>query len=176
MHVHVTSDLTIPFQGKLVWVLISIDGTVLRSGEELVSLAALESREITAPSFDLDSAQRRSVVFISKLYQDGQIISSNLATFVPNKHLELVDPMIKVEVAQQGEKLIFRLVSQSLARFVELKIQGVDVVFSDNYFDLPASSAIEVICDLPEGYTLGQAKEALVVKSLYDSFSVKTPV
>ena len=171
MHVHVTSDVTAPFHGKIVWQLMALDGRVIESGEEAVSLVALESKKITSPSFNLNPIQSRSAVFISNLYQDGKLISTNLATFVPNKHLELGNPMIQTEVTQSGTKLVFHLSSHGLARFVELQIQGKDVVFSDNYFDLPAGTPIEVTCDLPEGMSLNEVKRALVIKSLYDSFS-----
>jgi beta-mannosidase len=46
----------------------------------------------------------------------------------------------------------------------------VDVVFSDNYFDLPAGQTVTVTCPLPEGWTLEQARKALQVRSLYDSY------
>ncbi len=58
----------------------------------------------------------------------------------------------------------------SLARFVELELEGADVVFSDNYFDLPAGQSLNVTCPLPEGWTLEQARAAVRVRSLYDSY------
>jgi beta-mannosidase len=46
----------------------------------------------------------------------------------------------------------------------------VDVVFNDNYFDLPAGQALTVTCPLPTGWTLEQARAAVRVRSLYDSY------
>jgi beta-mannosidase len=51
-------------------------------------------------------------------------------------------------------------------------LAGADVVFSDNYFDLPADRSITVNCLLPEGWNLSQAEAALCVRSVYDSFAV----
>jgi beta-mannosidase len=62
------------------------------------------------------------------------------------------------------------LLAKSLARFVELELEGADVVFSDNYFDLPADRTVTVTCPLPEGWRLEQARAAFHVRSLYDSF------
>jgi beta-mannosidase len=67
--------------------------------------------------------------------------------------------------------LQFTLTAHSLARFVELKIPGKDVVFSDNYFDIPAGYQVIVTCPVPEGITLSQLKKSLRVNSLFHSFS-----
>jgi beta-mannosidase len=66
--------------------------------------------------------------------------------------------------------LTIQVTSNSLARFVELELEGADVIFSDNYFDLPAGQTLSVSCPLPEGWRLEQAPAALRVRSLYDSF------
>lgn len=49
-------------------------------------------------------------------------------------------------------------------------LSGADVVFSDNYFDVPAGRMATVTCPLPSGWTVEQARAALRVRSLYDSF------
>ena len=60
------------------------------------------------------------------------------------------------------------LTSRHLARFVWLRLEGAPVVFSDNYFDLPAGWTAQVHCPLPQGWTLEQARQALRVRSLAD--------
>ena len=94
-----------------------------------------------------------------------------MATFAPNKHLSLVDPSLAVDVEVDGDQLRLDVTAQSLARFVELALEGVDVVFSDHYIDLPAGRPAKVTCLLPEGWSVGQARQALRVRSLYDSFA-----
>jgi beta-mannosidase len=53
---------------------------------------------------------------------------------------------------------------------VELSMEGVDVVFSDNYFDLPAGRVVSVTCELPTGWSEQRAEDALRVRSVFDSF------
>jgi beta-mannosidase len=48
-----------------------------------------------------------------------------------------------------------------------VSIDGVDVVWSDNYFDLPAGAAVTVTCPLPAQWT---ADSQVVARSLYGSF------
>jgi beta-mannosidase len=93
-----------------------------------------------------------------------------VATFVPNKHLALTDPGLSIDTLQQDDQLVCQITAQSLARFVELALQGTDVVWSDNYMDVPAERTIVTSCPLPEGWTLAQARAALRVRSLYDSY------
>ena len=73
---------------------------------------------------------------------------------MPNKHLELVDPQLAVEVsskAEEGKQAVFEVSAESLARFVELKLEGADVVFSDNYVDVPGGWKVQVTCPIPAG-------------------------
>jgi beta-mannosidase len=46
-----------------------------------------------------------------------------------------------------------------------------NVVFSDNFFDVPAGRTVTVTCPLPDGWTVEAARRALKVRSLYDSFA-----
>jgi beta-mannosidase len=119
----------------------------------------------------LTADNQRELVFISELWQADQRLALKLATFVPDKHLVLKDPELRVDVQQEGDQLIFELQAQSLARFVELALSGADGVFSDNFIDVPAGRTISVTCPRPAGWSLDQARAALQVRSLYDSFT-----
>jgi beta-mannosidase len=113
---------------------------------------------------------RRSVVFTCQLLQDGKLLTCLVGAFAPPKHLEMVEPGIQVSAKAEGEQLVIDLTAKTLARFVELSFEGQDVVFSDNYFDLPASCQVRVTCPLPQDITADSAQSALRVRSLYDSF------
>lgn len=120
--------------------------------------------------FDLSPEERQEVVFLAELEHNGKQVALNLATFVPNKHLKLVSPQVKAEVRKVKGELEIKITAHSLARFVELKIAGKDVVFSDNYFDLPAGYTRSITCKMPEEMSLAQVRKALEIRSLYNSF------
>jgi beta-mannosidase len=170
MDIWLTSDKAVPWQGIMEWKLITLSGEVLDSGRQEAALQPQESKQIFSRTFDLKPDQKRSVVFAAELKQDGERISSALATFTPNKFLELVDPQLKVDVKQEGSQVAYTVTGKSLARFVELKLSGADVVFSDNYFDLPVGSAVQVRSPIPAGWNIDQVRKALQVTSLYQSF------
>jgi beta-mannosidase len=94
-----------------------------------------------------------------------------VTAFVPDKHLSLASPELTVSLRLEADQLVCAMSAQSLARFVELSLAGATVVFSDNFFDVPAGRTITVTCPLPDGWTVEAARRALKVRSLYDSFA-----
>jgi beta-mannosidase len=113
----------------------------------------------------------RALVFVAELYQGEQLVTRQTAGFAPIKHLSLADPAVKVELHDESGTLIIELTSRSLALLVEVSLTDADVVFSDNYFSLPAGRTTRISCPLPAGWTLDQAQKAFHLRSVYDSYS-----
>ncbi|MEJ5198974.1 MAG: glycoside hydrolase family 2 protein [Anaerolineae bacterium] len=181
MGIWVTNDTTGVFEGEARWSLEMLSGEALASGEEPVHIGPGTAHEIKAFDFGdvvvankipgMLGGNRRDMIFVCELWQKDRLIARNIATFVPNKHLELTDPGLTVETSRKGDQLICEISARSLARFVELEFDGADVVFSDNYFDVPAGRTVTVTCPLPAGWDLRRARAALRVRSLYDSYA-----
>jgi len=113
----------------------------------------------------------RRLVFIAELWQGDQMVAWQTAFFAPIKHLALSDPKIAVELHAEKDQLIVDLASHSLALLVEVSLNNADVIFSDNYFNMPAGGIIHITCPMPAGYTLERAKVEFHVRSVYDSYS-----
>ncbi|MGE5599613.1 MAG: beta-mannosidase, partial [Bacteroidota bacterium] len=179
MDVHLTSDLTAPWRGEVRWRLAQLDGTTLEEGAMAVEAAPLAD----TPVCTLDIAgkiaedDRRRTIFLCELWREGHLVSSAVTAFVPNKHLELTDPGLRVAVREEaGHPLLLEVSARTLARFVELSVEGTDAIFGDNYFDVPAGRTVAVECPLPEGWTAERFRAALRVRSLYDSYAdAETP-
>jgi beta-mannosidase len=181
MGIHVTSDLRETWQGTARWTLETLSGEALASGEETVKAAPLASTAVRTLDFSdrvqldpparLNSGNARGLVFVCQLWQGDRLLTTCVAPFVPSKHLALVDPGLAVTIRGEGDGLGLDITATSLARFVELSFEGADVVFSDNYFDVPAGRTISMTCPLPAGWTVEQARAALRVYSLYNSFA-----
>jgi len=172
-NVFITSDLGDAWEGSVRWSLEKLDGKVLDSNEESVCAAPYDVTAVCGPDFTsyINHNTRRNLVFVAELVQGKQVISRQVSFFVPTKHLDLVDPEISTRIDIDEGKLSIELSSQSLARLVECRFEGVDVVFSDNYFDLPAGRRIRIQAALPPEWTLKQVKERLKVRSVYDSYA-----
>jgi beta-mannosidase len=170
---HVTNDLQSPWQGTIRWSLETLDGESVEAGEEGVSAAPLAATPVRTLDFvsRISDENVRQVVFVCELWQGDLCLARNLATFAPNKHLTLSNPGLTVTVRGEEARLAFDVSARSLARFVELRLEGADVIFTDNYFDIPAGKTVTVTCPLPQGWTVEQASAAVRVQSLYNSFA-----
>jgi beta-mannosidase len=172
MSIHVTSDLTQEWEGLIRWRLEDVNGKVTQSGVNRVTAKPLADTAIASFDFadKVSDTNKRDLVFVAELYQGDEKLATSVSTFAPIKHLALKQPELKVAVDLKDDTLIFNVSTKSLTRFVELALDGVDVVFSDNYFDVPAGQSVKVTASLPSGWTLEQAKKALQVRSLIDSY------
>jgi beta-mannosidase len=171
--IHVTSDLREPWEGSVRWSLETLTGDVLASGQEQVKAAPLASTHVRTFDFAdrISDDNRREVIFVAELCRGDRRVALNVATFVPTKRLSLADPAVTANLRDEKGQLIVELASRSLARLLELSLESADVIFSDNYFDLPAGRTLVVSCPLPAGWTLAQARTALKIRSVYDSYA-----
>jgi beta-mannosidase len=170
--VHVTSDLQQPWEGRVRWSLQSLDGEVVEQGEEPVAAQPQADTKVKALDFSdqISDETSRKLHFVCELWDGEELVATALSTFAPNKHLELADPQLETKVSAEGNGLIIEVSAKSLARHVELALEGADAVFSDNYFDVPAGKPRTITAALPEGWDLSQAREALKARSLRDSY------
>jgi len=160
------------------WALTTLDGKVLASGEKAARVEPLGVTAIETLDFSgfLDDDTRRELVFVAELWAGDQgkttvPLATQAAFFVPTKHLSLVDPQIHADLTLEEGLLAIELSARSLARLVECSLTGADVVFTDNYFDLPAQRVIRVTALLPAGWDLATAQAALKVRSVYNTYS-----
>jgi beta-mannosidase len=107
---------------------------------------------------------------VAELLQGGRRVALQVGAFIPTKHLSLADPAVTANLRCVDGFLQVELTAQSLARLVELSLEGAQAIFSDNYFDLPARREVTVSCPLPAQWTLEQARQALKIRSVYDSY------
>ena len=170
--IHLTSDLQEPWEGIVRWSLETLGGEVLSSGQVPVKAAAQCSTPVCVLDFAdrVSDDNRRELIFVAELWQQDRRIALEVATFVPTKHLSLADPGVTADVRREGGRLIINVQSKSLARLLELSFQDADAVFSDNYLDLPAGRTVAISCPLPAGWTPEQARAALQIRSVYDSY------
>jgi len=169
---YVSSDLQEQWQGSIRWSLETLAGKVLVSGQEAVETEPLACTHVRTLDFSsqVSDANQRELVFVAELLQGEQRLALQAATFVPTKHLSLEEPGINSAMRIESSRLVIEMVSQSLARLVELALDGVDVQFSDNYFDLPAGRVVSITCPLPDWWTQARAEAALRISSVYNSY------
>jgi len=172
-NVYLTNETREPVEGSLRWSLETLDGKTLGTGEAPVMVAPFDAAAICLLDFSekLNDDLRRDAAFVAEFWQNDQLHTRQVAFFVPTKHLNLVEPGLSTSLRFEQGQVCIQLTAKSMARLVELEFAGADVVFSDNYFDLPAGRSVTITAPLPAGWTLQQAQTALHVRSIYDSFA-----
>ncbi|MGB4595837.1 MAG: glycoside hydrolase family 2 protein [Anaerolineaceae bacterium] len=113
----------------------------------------------------------RDSVFVAELWQTDQLISRKTAFFAPVKHLALSDPKITSKVEVVDSEVRVSLSGEKLALQVELSFEGMDYVFSDNYFDLPANTSVIVTTKSEDGVSADTLNSLLHIRTIYDSFA-----
>ncbi|MDY6874189.1 MAG: glycoside hydrolase family 2 protein, partial [Chloroflexota bacterium] len=138
MKVHLTSDLQTTWTGEVHWRLMRLDGGVLEGGQVEATVEPFSSVMLFEKDFGhLTLPEKRETVFVAQLIHDGEVLATQVATFVRNKHVQYTDPQLKAYLLEgQGDTATIEIVASSLARFVELTLDDADVIFSDNYFDV----------------------------------------
>jgi beta-mannosidase len=170
----VTNDMAARWRGEVRWSLERLDGGVVASGRESVEAAGLATTSVTLVPVTAPADERRSLILVSELLVAGSRRALVVTPFVPDKQLMLRRPTIElaIETAVEGSagRATVRLRSDTFARWVELSLDGAEVVPDDNYLDLPAGRDVAVSFDLPQGWDLDRARKALRVRSVIDTY------
>ena len=172
MALFLTSDLTEKWQGTMRWSLETLQGEVLKSDQVKVEADGLSAMRVCSMDFDADVNRdnERDVVLVYELWQDDQRLSLGLFSFVPSKHLALKDPGLTAEVTEVDGGFMIEVIAKVLARYVWLELEGADVIFEDNFFDLPAGQSVKVRVPAISGWSLDDVRARLSVASLIDSY------
>ena len=171
--IFISSDMMKDWSGTVRWSLVDLDGKVLTFGEKAAAVSTNGVTAVEALDFSqyLNDDSRRELAFIAELWEGKTCLARQAAFFAPTKHLKLKDPQIKSALSVKDGVLSIEVSSKSLARLVECCLSGADVVFSDNYFDLPAQTKVTVTAPMPAGWDLKKAQAAFKVRSVFDTYS-----
>jgi beta-mannosidase len=170
VEIYMTSDLQREWRGEVRWQITTTVGEVKEKGQFPVSIAADQSVPVKTKSVSLSNDEKFDTVFIAELYEAERLISTQIVTFVPNKHLRLTNPDLSHEITVDGVDLTICVSATNLARFVEVKLTGIDIVFSDNFFDIPPNESRAIACQLPVRLSKQEIEDKLTITHLYDSY------
>jgi beta-mannosidase len=177
MTLHLTNDLVENWLGTIAWKLMTLDGEELANGDMPLILSLQQStKQICRLDFSqyINEENTRKIVFIAELADKAdQFVARQIAFFAPVKHLTLTNPGISAKFHLRKDQLTIDLTAKSLALLVEVSFENAEVVFSDNYFNLPPGNSYltSISCPLPSGWTLERAEKELRVRSVYDSYA-----
>jgi beta-mannosidase len=171
--IHVTSDLTKTFTGKVRWTLMTVSGRKLAADGFSVRVGGHSSRMVKKLDVSdvADCLGTENLLVWLELESKGKIVSSNVVTFVVPKRLDLVEPGLSTTVRlAHDDHFMVKIKAASPALWVWLELAGVDAWYSDNFFDVRPGRVVEVEV-LPLGkMTLTAFRKKLKLRSMVDLF------
>jgi len=143
------------FRGRVTWSLRNPDGSIVRGGEENVTVPALTSLWLNEENC-ADAATYGQYVSYQLYDEAGALITSSGVLFCPPKHFAFADPHLTVR--REGDELVVS--AQAYARSIEIDSPDCDMVLEDNYFDMDGGERrIRILQGDPQ---------QLTVRSVYD--------
>jgi beta-mannosidase len=175
--VFVHNDTMDPASGTLRLFLRDRDFNILAEETLDVKLPALYADEVLVRDFrdKVNTAElERSCFVTAELRVNEEKVSKETALFVPPKHFSFRRPKYSVETGDCGDHFKITVKADSFCRFVRVKIEGEDPVFSDNYFDITCKEGVEIQVsktELKKVYTAQTLKDSLCdIISVGDSY------
>ncbi|MBP3361268.1 MAG: glycoside hydrolase family 2 protein [Clostridia bacterium] len=156
--ISLTNDTTKPVSKKVYYSVKERDGREISRKETNITVEALSSKNV----YDIETGGIDPYSQYIEYGMDGEM--TGIILLCHNKHFDYDDPEISYTTENHGGKTIIRIVSRSLANFVELKADNNTVKFSDNYFALSAGVEKEVICS--------KAITELSIRSVHDTYNI----
>ena len=175
VEVHVTNDLLAAKAGQIRWTLLETDGKILAQNTLDCSRFApgADTKACLLQFRDhLKAHGSRRVLVWLELLVDGSVVSDNLVTFIRPKHLELREPQLRTQIRQDGGAFIVTIDAQCPALWVWPEFEGATATYSDRFFHLLPGKPVEVRIEPSKPMTIDDARNALNVYSLIDTFRV----
>ncbi|RCS30709.1 glycoside hydrolase family 2 protein [Rhodanobacter denitrificans] len=167
--VFLVSDRTSPLHARLRTRVMDMEGRLLHERTDEVQVPALASTRAVGltDAALLQGADPHRSFAVFELVAQGGPVSRHLLFFEPALALQLPDPGLHAELADDGHGIVLSLRAERLAREVWVDFGPLDAKVSDNALDLLPGERVE----LRVGSTAGIAslRDALHVHSLFDA-------
>ena len=154
IRLNVSNETMRPVSGTVRWALRTPDGSIVRSGEQPLTVPALSAAWLDKITFDDATLTGHYASY--EYIVDGATISEGTAIFCAPKHFDFIDPALSARL--ENDEIIVS--AKAFARQVWIESDAPDLLLSDNAFDLNAAEKrVRVLRGHAEG---------LRVRSVYD--------
>lgn len=118
------------FNGRVKWRLANAKSTILKSGEQDVSVEPMSVFALEEIDFDKTDFEKNHVFF--ELISNGKVIASGSKLFVQHKHYAFENPNLCV--IRKGDNVVIK--SDAYAKYVNVYSNDEDFLLEDNFFDM----------------------------------------
>jgi beta-mannosidase len=139
LRVSIISDLLNPITGTFIFSVKTMDGSQIHRESFEITIPKNSSRLILEADLDLlcKGYSKDSVFAEASFINPNGVIDRGLITFVQPKDLALSNPQLSTRIKKIHDRFEIRIQSQNLAKYVTVNVEGIEGIFSENYFDIP---------------------------------------
>lgn len=103
------------------------------------------------------------------LKEGSSVVSHGVMLFVPEKHFKFKKPKIKAVITGQDRRFSITIASDVFVKDMELSFDGIDAIFSENYFDMTSDGPVRIDFTLTGGAESAfRLKDALELRCVVD--------
>lgn len=130
-----------------------------------ISVGSLRSSDVMTVKVDLSQAHH-TYLYADLYRSDGQFLCRNTQLLTAAKHFDWQKPEIEVDIRDIDGGVQFSVSANVFAKGVFIDFDGIDLVLSDNYFDITSSSPYTVTAKTE--HSAAELKQAIKIMSVYD--------
>jgi beta-mannosidase len=165
LSVNICNETMKDFEGEVRLYSVTSDLKVKEENILKVKIDSLTSKDVVSVKADMSDAY--NTFMYADLYdKNGNFVVRNTQLLCEAKHFEFKKPEIKVEVTSDGQTATFKVTSNTFAKGVSIDFDGIDLVLSDNFFDITNNEPYVVTAKTE--YSAEQLKSALKIMTVYD--------
>ena len=130
-----------------------------------VSVNSLKSKDVMTVEVDMSDVY--STFIYADLYDaEGNFVCRNTQLLTAAKHFEFKKPEIVVDICDIDGGVQFKVSSDVFAKGIYLDFEGIDLVLSDNFFDVTDGKpyVVTAVTD----YSAEELKKAMKILTVYD--------
>jgi beta-mannosidase len=168
------NDYRTTFKGEICWSVSLMDGLIVQEGSRRISVnAESNARPFKVGVGDLirRHGANRMIMWIYLLDEQGNKVSWNVVLFCRIYQLELQPARMRAEIRKHDENsYVITLTSQTPAMWAWVSLEGIDAVYSDNFFCMEPVKPFSVKIIPKHRIKLDEFRQRFRIGSLRDTW------
>ena len=133
------------FEGFIYYRILDSQNNLLYHGSDDVSVPEMSVVAFEGRDFKDVIAGHENEYYLEYGLRDGAVaVTKDTLLFVKPKRFDFVDPSIKAQISGVGRSFTMMLKAEAFAKDVEIYFEGIDVILSENYFDITSSAPLKI--------------------------------
>ena len=165
LSVNICNETMKDFEGEVRLYTSTADFNVKEENIVKVKVDSLTSKDVVTVKADMSDVYN-TFIYADLYDSDGNFVVRNTQLLTPAKHFEFGKPEINVDITDVDGGVELKVTSDTFAKGVNIDFDGIDVVLSDNFFDLTDKKPYVVTAKTT--YSAKELKKALKIMSVYD--------